>query len=214
MSKMNYYPLPPEVTKIPLDDYTGALAFSGGVESTALMSWIKARGEKFVAFNLALALPEPPYGPVEVWLVKQRINARQIAEKMGVPLIELDIQMTNMGTVRPEKPNYKYSFQRWYISWYLGMLTVYNPGIKNLYYGLNNEDTSAVNPEMRARIVAMIELMAGEDRLRTPLMHMSKAEQWDLIPKDVQPLVLTCYNHVCGHCFKCQERLSAGIPLK
>jgi len=65
---MNYYPLPPEVVKIPLDDYTGIIAFSGGVESTALMAWVKAKKEKVVAFNFALSLPEPPYGPIEVWL--------------------------------------------------------------------------------------------------------------------------------------------------
>lgn len=214
MSKMNYYPLPPEVAKIPLDDYTGALAFSSGVESTALMAWLKSRGEKFVAFNLMLSLPEPPYGPVEVWLAKQRVNAKLIAEKLDVPLIELDIQMTNLGTVRPEPPDYKYSFQRWYISWYLGLLTIYNPEIKHLYYGLNNEDTSSVRPEMRAKFAGMIEFMCGEDRLSTPLSHMSKADQWDLIPDDVKPLVLTCYKGVCGGCFKCKERIDAGIPLK
>jgi 7-cyano-7-deazaguanine synthase in queuosine biosynthesis len=214
MSKMNYFPLPPEVTTIPLDDYTGALAFSGGVESTALMAWLKSKGEKFVAFNLMVSLPNPPFGPVEVWLAKQRVNAKIIAEKMGVPLIELDIQMTNLGTVRPEAPTYKHSFQRWYISWYFGMLATYNPGITNMYYGLNNEDTSSKNPAMRQKIVDMIVLMSDEDRLRTPLMHMTKAEQWALIPDDVKPLVLTCYNNVCGGCFKCKERIDAGIPLK
>lgn len=214
MSRMNYFPLPPEVTTIPLDDYTGALAFSGGVESTALMAWLKAKGEKFVAFNLMVSLPNPPFGPIEVWLAKQRVNAKIIAEKMDVPLIELDIQMTNLGTVRPEPPTGAYSFQRWYISWYFGMLATYNPGIKNMYYGVNNKDTSARDPEMRKRVADMILLMSGEDRLRTPLIHMSKAEQWALIPDDIQPLVLTCYNNVCGECFKCQERIKARIPLQ
>lgn len=214
MSRMNYFPLPPEVATIPLDDYTGALAFSGGVESTALMAWLKSKGEKFVAFNLMISLPNPPFGPVEIWLAKQRVNAQIIAKKMEVPLIELDIQMTNLGTVRPEPPTGEYSFQRWYISWYFGMLATYNPGIKNMYYGVNSEDTSARDPAMRKRVADMILLMSGEDRLRTPLIHMSKAEQWALIPDDVKPLVLTCYKNVCGGCFKCQERIDAGIPLQ
>jgi 7-cyano-7-deazaguanine synthase in queuosine biosynthesis len=211
---MNYYPLPPEVTTIPLDDYTGALAFSGGVESTALMAYLKSKGEKFVAFNLAISLPDPPYGPIEVWLATQRINAKQIAEKMGVPLIELDMQMTNLNTVRPEEPGYKYPFQRWYISWYLGLLTVYNPGIVNLYYGLNKDDTSATNQSMWDKFDEMIKVMSSVAKLRSPLKHKSKAELWDMIPADVQPLVLTCYNGVCGSCSKCQERIDAGIPLK
>jgi 7-cyano-7-deazaguanine synthase in queuosine biosynthesis len=215
MTKMNYFPLPEEVRDIPLDDYTGALAFSGGVESTALMSWLKSKGEKFVAFNLSISLPKPPYGPIEIWLATQRINAKKIAEKMDVPLIELDMQMTNLNTVRPEQPNYTgYSFQRWYIGWYLGLLTVYNPGIENLYYGLNNEDTSAIDPVMRAKLESVITIMAGKNKLKSPLDHLSKKEQWDLIPPDVQPLVLTCYNKVCGICFKCLERINAGIPLE
>ncbi len=211
---MNYFPLPPEVAKIPLDEYTGVVAFSGGVESTAVMAWAKERGEKIVAFNFALSLPAPPYGPIEEWLATQRINARKIAKKLDVPLMEIDLLMTNLGTLRHEKPEYKYSFQRWYISFFLGMLTVYNPQIQNLYYGLNDEDTTAVNPQMRGAMEAFIGLMTGDSRLKTPLSHMKKAEQWALIPDDVKPLVLTCFNKVCGTCFKCQERSKAGIPLK
>ena len=214
MSKMNYFPLPPEVAKIPLDDYTGVVAFSGGVESTATMAWAVARGEKVVAFNFALSLPEPPYGPVELWLATQRINARLIAEKMGVPMMEIDLQMTNLGTIRNEEPTYKYSFQRWYISFFMGLLTVYNPHLKDLYYGLNSTDSSAVHADLRAALEQMIVLMAGENKMRTPLMHMTKAEQWALIPDDVKPLVLTCSNNGCGGCFKCDERIEAGIPIE
>jgi 7-cyano-7-deazaguanine synthase in queuosine biosynthesis len=83
-----------------------------------------------------------------------------------------------------------------------------------LYYGLNDEDTTAVNPQMRGTMEDFMRLMTGDDRLQTPLKHMTKAQQWELIPEDVRPLVLTCYNKVCGTCFKCQERLKAGIPLK
>jgi 7-cyano-7-deazaguanine synthase in queuosine biosynthesis len=214
MTKMNYFPLPPEVAKIPLDDYTGVVAFSGGVESTAVLTWAKARGEKIVAFNFALSLPEPPYGPIEEWLATQRINARLIAEKLDVPLMEIDLLMTNLGTVRNEAPEYKYSFQRWYISFFLGMLTVYNPQIKNLYYGLNDKDTTAVNPQMRGTMENFMMMMTGDNRLKTPLSHMTKAEQWAIIPDDVKPLVLTCFSKVCGKCFKCQERIDSGIPLK
>jgi 7-cyano-7-deazaguanine synthase in queuosine biosynthesis len=214
MTKMNYFPLPPEVATIPLDDYTGVLAFSGGVESTALMAHLKGTGEKFVAFNFALSLPEPPYGPIEVWLATQRINARLIAEKMDVPMMEIDLQMTNLGTIRNEAPEYKYSFQRWYISFFLGMLTVYNPQVKNLYYGLNNEDTTAVNPQMRGQMETFMGVMTGDNRLQTPLSHLTKAQQWEIIPDDVKPLVLTCFGGVCGTCFKCKERIDAGIPLK
>lgn len=211
---MNYFPLPPEVAKIPLDDYTGVLAFSGGVESTALMAWLKDKGEKIVAVNFAISSPEPPYGPIEEWLAKQRINAQKIAEKFAVPLMEIDLQMTNFGTLRNEKPEYKYSFQRWYISFFLGLLTVYNPKIESLYYGLNNEDTTAINSQMRGIMEDFIGIMTGDNRLKTPLMHMTKAQQWEIIPEDVKPLVITCYNRVCGLCFKCTERINAGIPLK
>jgi 7-cyano-7-deazaguanine synthase in queuosine biosynthesis len=178
------------------------------------MAHLKRTGEKFVAFNFALSLPEPPYGPIEVWLATQRINARLIAEKMDVPMMEIDLQMTNLGTIRNEKPEYKYSFQRWYISFFLGMLTVYNPQIKNLYYGLNNEDTTAVNPQMRGRMETFMGVMTGDNRLQTPLSHLTKAQQWEIIPDDVKPLVLTCFSGVCGTCFKCKERIDAGIPLK
>jgi 7-cyano-7-deazaguanine synthase in queuosine biosynthesis len=149
-----------------------------------------------------------------VWLATQRINARLIAEKMDVPMMEIDLQMTNLGTIRNEKPEYKYSFQRWYISFFLGMLTVYNPQIKNLYYGLNNEDTTAVNPQMRGQMETFMGVMTGDNRLQTPLSHLTKAQQWEIIPDDVKPLVLTCFSGVCGTCFKCKERIDAGIPLK
>ena len=39
-----------------------------------------------------------------------------------------------------------------------------------------------------------------------PLEHLSKLEQWRLIPDIVKPLVKTCiYHKNCGHCFKCVE---------
>lgn len=214
MTKMNYFPLPPEAAKIPLNDYTGVIAFSGGVESTALMAWVAERKEKVVAFNFAISLADPPYGPIEVWLATQRINARKIAQEFNIPLMEIDLQLTNMGTIREEKPDYKYSFQRWYISFFFGMLTVYNPHIKNLYYGLNSTDTTAIDPSVRATMEQFISMMSGEQKLCTPLVNMTKAEQWKIIPDHVKPLVLTCFNKVCGTCFKCQERLIAGIPLK
>lgn len=214
MTKMNYFPLPAEAAKIPLDDYTGIIAFSGGVESVALMSWLSKTNEKVVAFNFSIALADPPYGPIEVWLAKQRVNAQQICKKFDIPLMEVDLQMTNMATLTNQKPEYRYSFQRWYISFFLGMVSVYNPGIKNLYYGLNDEDTTAVNPEMRATMESFIGIMNSESKLQTPLSHMTKAQQWELIPDDVKPLVLTCFNKVCGTCFKCEERIKAGIPLQ
>jgi 7-cyano-7-deazaguanine synthase in queuosine biosynthesis len=212
---MNYFPLPPEAQEIPLDDYTGVLAFSGGVESTALMAWAKARGEKIVAFNLVISLPKPPFGPIEMWMAKQRINAKLIAAKLDVPLIALDMQMTNLNTIRHDEPDYQNrSLQVHYIMWYLGLLHIYNPGLTNLYYGLNNTDKSAIDPVAKAKLEAVLKLMTGESKMCTPLDKLSKKEQWDLIPPDVQPLVLTCYNKVCGDCFKCQERIDAGIPLK
>jgi 7-cyano-7-deazaguanine synthase in queuosine biosynthesis len=129
-------------------------------------------------------------------------------------MMEIDLQMTNLGTIRNEAPEYKYSFQRWYISFFLGMLTVYNPQIKNLYYGLNDQDTTAVNPQMRNTLETFIKIMTGDDRFQTPLSHLTKAQQWEIIPDDVKPLVLTCFSGVCGTCFKCNERIDAGIPLK
>lgn len=210
MTKMNYFPLPPEVAEIPLDDYTGVLAFSGGVESTALMTHLKRSGEKFVAFNLAISLPKPPYGPIEVWMAKQRVTARQIAAGMGVPLMEIDIQMTNLNTIRREQPAYERgTLQRWYIRWYLALLSAYNPEVKNLYYGFNKDDHGA-----SADVEAMLGLMVGDSKFLSPLATLSKREQWDMISEEVQPLVLTCHNKVCGTCFKCKERIDAGIPLK
>jgi len=210
MTIMNYFPLPPEAASIPLDDYTGVLAFSGGVESTALMVHLKQTGEKFVAFNLAISMPNPPYGPIETWMAKQRITARQIAEKLNVPLLELDMQMTNLNTLRKEPPAFnRGTIQRWYIRWYLALLSVYNPEIKNLYYGFNSTDHGA-----DAGVEHMLGLMAGDSQFQSPLAETSKHAQWDMIPDDVKPLVLTCHNNVCGKCFKCQERIDAGIPLK
>ena len=210
MTIMNYFPLPLAATEIPIDDYTGVLAFSGGVESTALMVHLKKQNEKFVAFNLAISLPYPPYGPIEAWMAKQRVAARKITKLLDVPLIEVDMQMTNLNTIRKEEPAYtRGTLQRWYIRWYLALITVYNPEIKNLYYGLNSVDVGAT-----ADVEKMLGLMVGDAEFKAPLAAVSKKDQWDSIPKEVQPLVLTCHNDVCGKCFKCKERSDAGIPLK
>jgi 7-cyano-7-deazaguanine synthase in queuosine biosynthesis len=211
---MNYYPFPEDLATVPIDTYTGVLAFSGGVESVALMAWAKARGEKIVAFNIAISTPEAPYGPMAEWFATQREVCRVIAAKFEVPLIEVDMQMTNLNTITADRPKDGYVPQLWYIAWYLGLLTVYNPSITNLYYGVNSSDRSATPGAHRDRLEAMITLMAESNKLSTPLQHLSKYEQWNLIPTDVQPLVVTCFNNVCGVCSKCKERITAGIPLK
>lgn len=211
---MNYYPFPEEVATIPLDEYEGVLAFSGGVESVALMAHLHRAGVKFAAFNLAISAPQPPYGPLEEWFAKQRIACREIAKYFDVPLIEVDMQMTNVNTITKDIPAEGYVPQLWYIAWYLGLASVYNPSLKSLYYGVNSSDRSATPGPHRDKIESMISLMTGSNKLSTPLMHLSKREHWELIPDDIKPLVLTCFSNVCGTCSKCLERLNAGIPLK
>ena len=39
-----------------------------------------------------------------------------------------------------------------------------------------------------------------------PLDHLSKRQQWELIPEDVRPLVSSCiYHAMCGQYYKCRE---------
>jgi len=58
-----------------------------------------------------------------------------------------------------------------------------------------------------------------------PLSNLSKAQQWNMIPKECRPYVITCWEILkqpnplanikpCGECGKCKERIKYGVPLE
>lgn len=57
--------------------------------------------------------------------------------------------------------------------------------------------------------------------LLLPLQHKSKAETWNMIPKQCRQYVVSCWSMLlnggdkaCGKCGKCLERIESGIPLE
>lgn len=171
-----------------------AILFSGGVESTAALTLADKQDVLLVVepyrlrirnFHPSKALPIAAHFGLRVEFIKPPFISDRDHEDFAVLL---PLASAWVGT---------------------------RPGFTEVWFGANSEDW----PEPR-RMAHMCRMMDGFNiahpgtPFRIPLWHLSKAEQWALIPEHIRPLVHSCSQPVaCGTCKKCLERIDAGIPV-
>lgn len=167
------------------------ILFSGGVESTALLSLKQPNDVVFVVDELS-----SNYGPSFNRAAVQWISAHY---PVAVEYATIDI-----GFRAFDMP-FLYSF--WGIMAAVGLRCARDMSIKEVWYGMHNgEPYSRMRPQFD-RIVDGFKVTHPDVEFKSPLYHLTKEQQWkDHIPDRIKPYVRNCvYTEACGKCLKCKE---------
>lgn len=190
------------------------LAWSGGVESTAVLIDCLEKGMNPLCFQLTIN---------GNW--KGQIDAvNKMTNILGIDDVVF-IEHNNIQTISNldlTKSHYKNAggFVPLFIHWSTAahILQMYNPHIKRILYGFNKgliseDDGMGDNyTDSVSRHFSHIEKSCSdfgiETKMYSPLGHLTKLEQWKIIPKELRPHVHVCMRQTpnpCGNCIKCQE---------
>lgn len=194
--------------------YDCIIPLSGGTESTALVHDCVKRGIKPLCFHVDLGYWE-----------KQMQSAKNIAEALNVDLRV--VKYFNEDPCADKKVTSSHFENMWgsqsppmFFVWanIAQLMSICNPQIHRVYYGFNagirfagdtrgDSHSKWVDDHFRSmeRVLSRIQIPV---KFVAPLGHMSKLEQWNSIPEDIQNLVHTCVHptqHQCGKCGKCEE---------
>lgn len=185
---------------------TCIIPFSGGVESTATLLWALEKGEVPYVFHLV----------TNGYWESQLKSTKKIAEELGIKVNYImvdwkDVYSDYDSTIKhygQEPPNNLY-----WLHW-TQIIQTYNPFIKKVFIGFNGglkklgDNSSDYKPEQYHKTVKLLEELSGAE-YKTPLEHLTKLQQWNMIPKKIQDMTVSCISpkdYPCGKCFKCVER--------
>lgn len=172
--------------------------FSGGVESTALLTF--ASKEDIIAIV-------PPISTRFMASVKQE-KALKILAYFGLrpsyPKFEIPIEASAIGSIP--------------MIWICGCISIMwcrcDTDITDVWVGTNSGDVGLHNQDYHNKFLDVFPQLLESAKISAPLFHLSKRQQWDMIPTHVRPYVHSCFQqHPCGVCRKCLERTSSGIPV-
>jgi 7-cyano-7-deazaguanine synthase in queuosine biosynthesis len=195
--------------------YDCIIPWSGGVESTALVSDCLRRGMNPYCFHLT----------VNGNWIKQVEAVKKMSEILGVDVTIVEYN-NNITYVDRQKTTEHYG-KMWghatppmFFYWtnVAHIIQVNNPQINRIYYGYNggiisrddgmgDKHTDWVDKHFR-HIEEVCGMLGIETKMDAPLGKMSKTEQWELIPENIRPHVHTCVHPTedkCGKCIKCKE---------
>lgn len=160
--------------------------FSGGVESTALLSIAPPT-------SIAISVKIDNFN-----FMPNIYNIKKIIEQYKIPLevITLDIKL--------QKEKW---FHQLNILLTTSILLVNSyKNITNIWYGQNSIEPLSSNEYIFNKIHNDWKYMFPNIEFSAPLKSKSKREQWDLIPNKIKPLVSSCItNNNCKTCHKCME---------
>lgn len=174
------------------------ILFSGGVESTAMLT-IANPNDIIVVINQKYSLP-PKHVQYQTY---HPTNAKLIAKHFGFEVYFCSFEISYVGnpfTVFMHQINVFHSI--------LNILCVGDPNITEVWCGLR-ADEFLNNPDSKAlylKIVKSFKILQPNISFKFPLDHLTKQQQWDMIPDSIKPLVSSCLTHnACGFCKKCVE---------
>lgn len=168
------------------------ILFSGGIESTALLGLAKPSDQ--------LLTVKAPYKNTLSGISN---NYQQIADyyKLNVNYYE--------STALPALVSYEHQYNWLFVIAHLYAL-VYKP--QELWLGYHSQEThqyQSYNIQRRysyEQLHKMWYVLHPSIRINRPLQHLTKREQYQLIPQQLQTLTQSCYYQPrCNHCKKCQE---------
>lgn len=164
------------------------ILFSGGVESTALLTL--ANKDDLIVLIDSDYYPDRTFNP----RYKEILNYFSFDVKV--------LQFNYNFSLRRNRPRQQAGF-------YLHLADIIiqdEPGIFEVWYGLHRDEPPDRVKEAFRMVNENWKLTHPFNPLVYPLKHLSKQEQWNLLPEDIKPLINNCiYNTNCGNCRKCLE---------
>lgn len=185
------------------------ILFSGGVESTALVT-IKQDTDVVITIEDTSTGERPSF---------HRPAILNIAEQL-----HFSVQFCSF-TLPCVRNRMHFAYQLWSFACVAALWLTKDPAITEVWYGLNKSSIPEHDIHHPRKRFAQLE--AGWNAwhptipLQFPLKDYTKIEQWKMIPDHIKPLVRTCVHNIyperdvnCGHCHKCEElRLLKGSCL-
>ena len=175
------------------------ILFSGGVESTALLTQSKP-DDLLLTIEPTYPNDRPSFDPVK---------ADQLASYYG-----LKVHYCKVNIPIEPKPFRFVHQMRIFVS-LANLWVAKSSEITEVWCGRNSKEPSeGITPFINQMMAAWNVLQPRVPFLH-PLDHLSKRAQWEMIPADLKPLVSSCmYHRMCGTCRKCMELvcLSENLP--
>lgn len=164
--------------------------FSSGCESTALLCWHKEQGNSVQAVHFVNSQRA----------VEETQRCKIICNELSIPLDVVPLGF-DMGSGALMDSGAWAPLSALYACFY---------SIRDVQYGLHK---NCVNLPRVERIHQTFDAVTDlnnnwKTKLSAPLVHLTKKEQWDLIPNDLKRTVSYCWvnrNKPCGTCGKCEE---------
>jgi hypothetical protein len=175
------------------------ILFSGGVESTALLS--QARHDDVL-------LTIQPTFPNDTTTYRQK-TAEKIAAWHG-------FRMNYAGAMIALEPHpYRFVHQMRVFVSLANLWVAKDERITEVWCGRNSSEPGSSLAPFINQMMDAWDVLHPRVPFLHPLDHLSKRQQWELIPLEVRPLVSSCIFHrMCGTCKKCLELtcLSESLP--
>ena len=181
------------------------VAFSGGVESNALLHHVVQQGMKPLAIHVDVVSHwQWQTEAVDIISSKLDVDTRYIEFHNEHPLSNRLKMLGHYFDLGINPP--------FFFTWcnIMQIVNINNPHIHKIYYGFNNgidKHTDWVDDHFRS-IERVLGALNIPTKISAPLGHMTKREQWNTIPDDLKSHVHSCSHPTrkkCGVCIKCIE---------
>lgn len=163
------------------------ILFSGGVESTAMLS-VSAIDD------IALSVydrgePDPLFDAAKATEIAKVLNRRHVFGWLDI------------GVMRPRDA---FVYQTYALVSAATLWVSKDPTITEVWYGLKRGDPTPNVVEPYRMCMKAWKAMHPRVPFRAPFINKTERQQWDMIPDRVRPLVRNClHGNECGTCRKC-----------
>jgi 7-cyano-7-deazaguanine synthase in queuosine biosynthesis len=167
------------------------ILFSGGVESTALLTMSDPKD--------FLLIVEPPWPDNNETFNRSAVEEISSYFKLKTHYAQIKIDFFSKYTSWSHQIVYIFSVCHIFCSRY--------PEVKEVWYGLHrNEMDKEWKENLYRKKIKAWNFLFPDIPFYIPLIHLTKREQWGLIPDEIKPKVRSCIHDVpCGKCLKCLE---------
>lgn len=174
------------------------ILFSGGVESTALLTQ---------ASSSDILLVIKPIFITDCKTYNDK-NIEKIAKFF-------DMKISYANCTLPEIGKVQFVHQMKIFIALSSMLVSRNTEITEVWCGRNSSEPGKNIVDMINKYMAIWDTLHPNIPFNHPLTNLSKKQQWDMIPSEIKGSVSSCiYHRFCGQCYKCKEWLclSENLP--
>jgi 7-cyano-7-deazaguanine synthase in queuosine biosynthesis len=183
------------------------VAFSGGVESTALMYWAREQTDKVIAYHWSNTGPRTGWEGrfVEMW-----------CKEHNVPLIK-ERSLFDDSAVRNDRSDRVLPLLAYWFP-HLTMAACRIEGLTHVVHGKNADFDNPGDLFVKVNPFAMAvwdKVGLGHLEHTMPLGDFTKKQQYEMIPKVWRDRIVKCFKGPgqppCGECYKCLEYKQTGL---